>query len=458
MRLLLLNGLFVLFSFSCLYAQDGAAAPVPSVQATDPQGAEPPPATPAEKPGPDIPEPYLMLEPGSGLAVRARSSVLMEYSTGKILQQQNKDEQIPPASFAKVLTLYVVFDLLEKGQAVLGDEVFISEKAWRTGGSKMFVREGERVPLEELIKGIAVVSGNDACVAVAEHFSGSEEAFVKIMNETASKLGMTNSHFSNSHGLPSSGQLTTAYDMGLLAMHYLKDFPQALEYHSLMEYTFSDIRQFNRNRLLRRDPSVDGLKTGFTAASGYHLLSTAQRGGRRLISVIMGTTNPAVRTEESAKLLNYGYRRFAFVDVFQEPGALFELPIFKGQKDSISVLAERNPMLILPDELKDKLEHRDTLPDYLIAPVAHQQVVGEYAVGLDGRQLISVALVADGSVERAGLGKVLTDHFQLLDPKTKKRFIWAAVVVMVLILGRLYIAYLRYKRRRRRSRFRLARN
>ena len=453
MWLVLLSGLLVFFFFGCAHAQDETPAPAPPTETI-----EPVPTPPVETAETEAIDPYLLIEQGSGLSVRAKSSVLMEYSSGKLLQQQNKDEQIPPASFAKVLTLYVVFDLIGKGQAQLSDEVFISEKAWRTGGSKMFVREGDRVPLEELIKGIAVVSGNDACVAVAEHFFGSEEAFVKVMNETASKLGMTNSHFRNSHGLPSRGQLTTAHDMARLAMHYLKDFPQALPYHSLSEYTFSDIRQYNRNRLLRRDDSVDGLKTGFTAASGYHLLATAEREGRRLISVLMGATSSAVRTEESAKLLNYGYRRFAFVDVFQGLGAVFDLPVFKGETDSVSVVAARNLMLIVPDELKDQIERRDTLPDYLIAPVEHQQVVGEYIVGLNGKLLTSIPLIVDGSVQRAGLGKVLAHSFYLLDPKQKRLYIWAAVVVMVLIIGRLYIAYLRRRRRRRKPRFRLARD
>lgn len=452
-RLLLLSGLFVLFFFGCVHAQDETPAPAPPAET-----AESSPAAPAEATETEIADPYLLIEPGSGLLVRARSSVLLEHDTGKLLQQQNKDEQIPPASFAKVLTLYVVFDLIGKGQARLTDEVFISEKAWRTGGSKMFVREGDRVPLEELIKGIAVVSGNDACVAVAEHFFGSEEAFVKAMNETASRLGMTNSHFRNSHGLPSQGQLTTAHDMALLAMHYLKDFPQALPYHSQAEYTFSDIRQYNRNRLLRRDPSVDGLKTGFTAASGYHLLATAEREGRRLISVLMGATSAAVRTDESAKLLNYGYRRYAFLSALQEPDTVFDLPVFKGVEDIVSVVARHNPMLIVPDEFKGDIERRDTLPDYLIAPVEHQQVVGEYVVRLHGKLLKSVPLIVDGSVQRARLGKVLVHGFYLLEPKQKKLYIWAAVVVMVLIIGRLYIAYLRRRRRRRQPRFRLARD
>ena len=458
LRSLVWGGLFVLFFLGCALAQDEAPVVPPPVEPIAPGGEPPAEAVPVPAPDPGIPEPYLMLEPGSGLSVRARSSVLMEYSTGKILQQQNKDEPIPPASFAKMLTLYVVFDLIENGQAALADEVFISEKAWRTGGSKMFVREGERVPLEELIKGIAVVSGNDACVAVAEHFSGSEQAFVNVMNETAARLGMANSHFNNAHGLPSRGQVTTAHDMALLAVNYLKDFPGALQYHSMPEYTFSEIRQFNRNRLLRRDESVDGLKTGFTAASGYHLLSTAQREGHRLISVLMGAATASVRTEESAKLLNYGYRRFAFVDAFLDPAAGFVLPVFKGRQDSVSVVAESNPMLILPDEFKDQLDRRDTLPDHLIAPVGHRQVVGEYVVALDDRELATIDLVAGRSVERAGLAKVLSHGFQLLDPKQKKLYVWAAVVIAVLILGRIYIAYLRHKRRRRRSRFRLARD
>ena len=457
-RLSFLSGVLVLFFFACLYAQDEAPAPVPPTETVEPEQAAPSSAASAARTKTEIPQPYLMLEPGSGLSVRAKSSVLMEYASGKILQQQNKDEQIPPASFAKILTLYVVFDLIGKGQAALSDEVFISEKAWRTGGSKMFVREGERVPLEELIKGIAVVSGNDACVAVAEHFSGSEAAFVEIMNETAGRLGMTNSQFNNSHGLPSRGQLTTAHDMALLAINYLKHFPQALQYHSLVEYTFSDIRQHNRNRLLRRDPSVDGLKTGFTAASGYHLLATAEREGQRLISVLMGATSSSVRTEESAKLLNYGYRRFAFVNVFQEPSAVSELPVFKGQEDSIRVAAARNPMLIVPEEFSDQLDRHDTLPDYLIAPVEQQQVVGEYVVGLNDMQLAAITLIAGDAVERAGLRKVLAHSFQLLDPKQKKLYIWAAVIVVLLIVGRVYIAYLRHKRRKRRSRFRLARD
>jgi D-alanyl-D-alanine carboxypeptidase (penicillin-binding protein 5/6) len=458
MRSLVIGGLFLLFFLGCPQAQDDATAVRPPTEATDPGNEQPSQAASVPRLDPEIPEPYLMLEPGSGLSVRARSSVLMEYTTGKILQQQNKDEMIPPASFAKMLTLYVVFDLIEKGQAALVDEVFISEKAWRTGGSKMFVREGERVPLEESIKGIAVVSGNDSCVAVAEHFSGSEEAFVKVMNETAAGLGMTKSHFTNSHGLPSRGQVTTAHDMALLAVNYLRDFPGALQYHSMTEYTFSDIRQFNRNRLLRRDETVDGLKTGYTAASGYHLLSTARREGRRLISVLMGAATASERTEESAKLLNYGYRRFAFVDASEELGAGFEIPVFKGQEDSVSVVADSSPMLILPDEFKDQLDRRDTLPEHLIAPVQHRQLVGEYVVALDGRDMATIDLVADRSVDRAGIGKVLNHSFQLLDAKQKKLYRWAAVVIAVLILGRLYIAYLRYKRRRRRSRFRLARD
>src|SRR5215217_7295343 len=198
------------------------------------------------------------------ITINAKSAVLMEGASGQILAAQNKDEKIAPASFAKILTLYVVYDAIRSGTIKLTDEVYISKKAWETGGSKMYVGMGSKVPLEEIIKGIAIVSGNDACVAVAEHISGSTDVFVKLMNDTAQKLGMMNSHFDNPHGLPGGQQYTTAYDMAVLARHYINDLPhEALKVHSILEYTYSGIRQDNRNTLLRKDSSVDGLKTGY---------------------------------------------------------------------------------------------------------------------------------------------------------------------------------------------------
>src|SRR4030095_4578810 len=246
------------------------------------------------------------------ITVNDKSAVLMEGASGQVLVAQNKDEKIAPASFVKVLTLYIVYDLIQNDKIKLTDEVYISKKAWETGDSKMFVGVGSKIPLEEIIKGIAVVSGNDACVAVAEHISGSADMFVKVMNDTAQKLGMTNSRVENPHGMSSSQQYTTAYDMAVLARHYVNDLPaEALKVHSMLEYTYSGIRQDNRNTLLRKESSVDGLKTGYLSESGYHLLATAKRDERRLIAVVMGAKTRAIRAEEALKLLNYGDRSFA---------------------------------------------------------------------------------------------------------------------------------------------------
>ncbi|MCZ6873944.1 MAG: D-alanyl-D-alanine carboxypeptidase, partial [bacterium] len=194
------------------------------------------------------------------IAINARSAVLMDQATGQVLITYNQNRHIPPASFAKLLTLYIAFDAIKRGKLHLDDEVSISKKAWKTGGSKMFIKVNTKVPVRELIKGIVVVSGNDACVALAEHLYGSVDIFATVMNETAAKLGMQNSHFTNPHGLPNKQQYTTAYDMALLARHYVRNFPQALTFHSMQEYTYAGIRQYNRNRLLRKDASVDGLK------------------------------------------------------------------------------------------------------------------------------------------------------------------------------------------------------
>ena len=240
------------------------------------------------EPGPKATDSTAAQQHAEAITVNARSAILMEAASGQILAAHNKDERIPPASFVKVLTLYIVYDMLREGKFKLADEVYISKKAWETGGSKMFIAVDTKIPLEELIKGIAVVSGNDACVAVAEYISGTTEAFVHLMNETASKLGMSSSHFENPHGLPSPQQYTTAYDMAVLVRSYVNAFPDALHIHSLQEYTYGNIRQDNRNILLRRDPTVDGLKTGYIEESGYHLVATAKRDERRLIAVVMG--------------------------------------------------------------------------------------------------------------------------------------------------------------------------
>lgn len=412
------------------------AAPLPAQVKGKPaergtRAAEPSKGKPA--PGAKAAEPSGAPRQEAALTVNAKSAVLMEAASGQMLASQNQDEKIPPASFVKLLTLYVVYDMIKNGQANLTDEVYISKKAWETGGSKMFVDLGTKVPLEEIMKGIAIVSGNDACVAAAEHISGSVEVFVKVMNETAQKLGMTNSRFDNPHGLPSAQQYTTAHDMVVLARSYINNFPDALKMHSTLEYTYSGIQQYNRNRLLRKDSSVDGLKTGFIAEAGYHLLATAKRDERRLMAVVMGAKSPSVREEEALKLLNYGYRNFAFVSLFTKGQALYELPVWKGTSDSLHIVPGEAGMIVVPAEQKNKLEHEKTLPEYVVAPIEKDQVIGKYTVKIGTNVLRSIPLVAQTDVPQAGFVKIALDSVLYFFGRVKiVTYIVLGIVIIVL--------------------------
>ncbi|NLI80169.1 MAG: D-alanyl-D-alanine carboxypeptidase [Deltaproteobacteria bacterium] len=241
----------------------------------------------------------------------ARSAILIDMTTGQTLFEQDADLPIAPASLTKLLTLYVVFDAIKSGELHLHDNVHVSRRAARTGGSRMGLRGGTDVSVEELIKGMAVVSGNDACVAIAEHMSGTVEEFVSRMNRQARELGMVDSRFKTPNGLPAKGQLTTARDMAKLSLAYLQRFPDSLSIHSMRSYTYQNSTHKNANRLLGNCPGVDGLKTGFVCASGYNLSATAKRGDVRLIAVLMGASSPSIRACETTKLLEYGYHKVA---------------------------------------------------------------------------------------------------------------------------------------------------
>jgi D-alanyl-D-alanine carboxypeptidase (penicillin-binding protein 5/6) len=239
--------------------------------------------------------------------LQAKSAILMNMNDGRILFSKNPDKPIQPASLTKVLSLYLVYEAINEGNAHLNDMVSISRNAWKTGGSKMFLKAGRQIPLEDLMKGMAIASGNDACVAVAEHFGGVNR-FVVRMNTKARQLGMTHSTFKNPNGLPAKGQITTARDVLLLSSKYLERFPEALSIHSMPYFTHDNITQINHNRLLQRYPDVDGLKTGFVSAAGFHVIATAKRGDIRLIAVVMGSRNPAIRTRETHLLLEEGFK------------------------------------------------------------------------------------------------------------------------------------------------------
>lgn len=245
------------------------------------------------------------------LRLNAQSALLVDARTGKVLFQQNPDTPMQPASITKILTLYLIFDAIKAGRLHLSDRVPISSKAAHTGGSKMFLKTGQRVLLSELIEGIAIPSGNDACVAVAQYMSGDVKHFVQQMNLKARELGMQHSHFVNPNGLPAKGQVTTARDMVKLCRAYLQRFPQALRIHSMHYFTFNRITQHNRNILLWKCPGVDGIKTGWVCAAGYHLAATARRGKIRLIAMVMGAPNPRVRARVAQRLLETGFRKMA---------------------------------------------------------------------------------------------------------------------------------------------------
>jgi D-alanyl-D-alanine carboxypeptidase (penicillin-binding protein 5/6) len=387
------------------------------------------------------------------IAINAKSAVLMDQKTGQVLVEFNQKRRIPPASFAKLMTLYITFDTIKRGKLHLDDEVFISKKAWQTGGSKMFIEVNSKVPVRELIKGIAVVSGNDACVALAEHLSGSTDMFVNIMNETAAKLGMTGTHFMNPHGLPNKQQYTTAYDMALLARNYVRNFPEVLKFHSMQEYTYSGIRQYNRNRLLRKDASVDGLKTGYISAAGYHLLATAKRRDWRLIAVVMGAQTPTVRENEVRKLLNYGYQNFELLPLFTKGQVLAKIPVWKGARDMVSLVAQTNSVMAIPIDYKESIRTERKVPSEVIAPVQRGQEIGKAIVKFNADVLKSVPLVAQYKVNRAGFFKALSHSlYRAGRHNTKTLFILIAVIFLS-VPGYFFLMSHKQKRRRTGLRF-----
>ena len=238
-----------------------------------------------------------------------QSAIVMNAATGEILFQKDADRPLQPASVTKILSLYLIYQAIGEGKARFEDPVKVSKKAWRTGGSRMFIDPGSEVRLDELIRGMSVVSANDASVALAEHVEGSEEAFVRKMNLKARQLGMSRSAFRNPHGLPAKGQRTTARDMAKLSRDYIRRFPQSLQIHAMQSYTYHNITQYNHNLLLRRYPNTDGLKTGYVHAAGYHIIATARQGETRLIALVMGARTPGIRLRETVKLLDQGFAR-----------------------------------------------------------------------------------------------------------------------------------------------------
>jgi D-alanyl-D-alanine carboxypeptidase (penicillin-binding protein 5/6) len=381
-------------------------------------------------------------------AVAVKSAVLIDGNSGEFLYGQNPDERIPPASFVKLMTLFLIFDGVDQGQVLLQDKVWISEKAWRTGGSKMFVRQGDRIPLEKLIKGIAIVSGNDACVAVAEFLQGNEQAFVARMNDKVRELQLQNTQFQTVNGWPATDQYTSARDMALMARAYLQAHPQAIQYHKIKEFTHENIRQKNRNGLLWRDPTVDGLKTGHTENAGYHLVATAERGGQRFIAVVMEAKSEAIREREALRLLNYGFRNFASVSLFKQGDVLLKLPVWKGTVGEVELAASEAGIVTLPIDLQADVSWQARTPERLFAPIKSGQNIGEAVIATKEKVFKTVPLVAVQDVPLAGFFKQVFHSVALITKDHGLSTIFVILMLAAVVFGVIYLKRRKPKRKR----------
>lgn len=335
--------------------------------------------------------------------VAASSYLLIDADTGDLLVEHNANEPLPPASLTKIMTSYLAAVELEAGRIKLSDEVPISVKAWQTPGSRMFVREGTSVPLEDLLKGIVIQSGNDASVAVAEHIAGSEEAFAAMMNQQAALLGMNASQFANATGLPMEGHQTSAWDLALLTISLINRFPEHYALYSQRSYKFNDIEQPNRNRLLWRDRTVDGVKTGHTEAAGYCLVSSALRGTMRLVSVVMGTESDEARMRESQKLLSFGFRYFETQKLYDAGVPLKTAPLWYGEAEEVELGLAEPVSVTIPRGHYNDLKAELKVARVIEAPLAEGDELGELILSLFDEVVYRTPLVALQGAPEAGM-------------------------------------------------------
>lgn len=345
--------------------------------------------------------------------IEAKSWILVDHATGRRLAGENEDARVEPASITKVMTAYVAFKALAEGRLKLQEPVTISERAWRAEGSRTFLQVGDKVPVEVLLQGMIVQSGNDAAIAIAERLAGSEETFASVMTEQARALGMKNSSFANSTGLPDPALYTTARDIAILARAMIRDFPQYYRWYSQKEFVWNNIRQGNRNGLLYRDPSADGIKTGHTDSAGYCLVSSAQRNGTRMISAVFGTESPKIREQASAALLNYGFAFYETVTLRKAGEMVLQPRVFKGAEQSVAVSPQTNVGVTVTRGNTSTLRVTTALNEPLIAPLKAGQRVGELTV-LDGNAVVRrVPLVVSRDVPSGGLWAQARDTVSL---------------------------------------------
>ncbi|MDR9830687.1 serine hydrolase [Vibrio sp. FNV 38] len=350
--------------------------------------------------------------------VAAKGYVLMDYHTGELLASSNEHEQLSPASLTKMMTSYVIGQEVKSGNVSLEDDVTISKNAWARnfpGSSKMFLEVGKTVKLEQLNKGIIVQSGNDACVAAAEHIAGSEGAFVDLMNAWAQNIGMTNSHYANVHGLDHPDLYSTPFDLALLGQALIRDVPEEYRVYSTKSFTYNDITQHNRNGLLwDQNLNVDGIKTGYTSNAGYNLVSSATQGEMRLISVVMGTKSPDARKSESKKLLSYGFRFFETVAPHTAGEVFATEKIWMADKPTINLGVNEDTYVTLPRGSADELKANFVLDQELLAPIEKGQKIGTLYYELEGDNIAQYSLVALESVNEGSLFSRMWDYLVML--------------------------------------------
>ena len=343
----------------------------------------------------------------------ASSYILMDAYTGDILVEHNADQALPPASLTKLMTAYIIEYELARGNLSLDDKVNISEKAWRMEGSRMFIREGTQVKLEDLLRGIIIQSGNDASVAAAEYLAGSESAFADLMNQHAQLLGMTNSHFVNATGFPAEGHYSSAHDIAKISRATILQFPENYTMYAEKEFTYNNIRQPNRNSLLWRDKTVDGLKTGHTDAAGYCLAASAVRNGTRLITVVMGTKSDNARAVESQKLLDYGFRYYETRKLYSRGQVVNNARVWGGSQPNVKVGFAEDVLVTMPRQQGESIPATLDMQKEIMAPIAVGDVLGKIVVGSEGNVLLERSVVALEAVEEGGFFKRMFDKIKL---------------------------------------------
>jgi len=367
------------------------------------------PASSAETPPPTpIPAP-----PDVG----AKAYILIDADSGRVLAASNPDQKLEPASLTKIMTAYLVFRELGQGKLKLEDMVTVSEKAWRTEGSRMFAQVGSQIPVQALLKGMIVQSGNDASVALAEHVAGDESVFAQMMNQNSQRLGMVNTHFRNSMGLPEPEHHTTARDLAILTRTMIREFPEYYKWHAIKEFVYNNIKQTNRNRLLWRDPTVDGVKTGHTEGAGYCLVTSALRDGMRLIAVVLGTRSDNERANANQALLNYGFRFYETRHLYKGKEKLAEARIWKGAETEVSVGMSQDFSVTFPRGQYASLKASMEVNNTAAAPIKQGDALGLVKVTYNNEIIAQENLVALQAVEEGGIFRRLIDAALLMFKK-----------------------------------------